>query len=217
MKPDRADGKSSLLNRGIYGGVEVARLIRRDPATIVEWTSARRSRPPFLVPQHAKDHLFSFLDLVSLYVISELIRRKVPRDEVYGGGKFLERRLQTTRPFAHEALATAGKAFFADFGEWIDVGKGGQGAFQHIIKPLLRPITYEDSFASRWHPHPNVVVDPRLQAGTPCISGTRIPTSIVVRYLRSGEDPEDIADDLRLTREQVEAATEYENNLDRAA
>ncbi len=214
MKTHAEDETSRLLNSGIYDGVDVARLIHRDPTTVAGWTTG--SRQPLLVPQHG-NRLFSFLDLVSLYVISELLRRKVPRSEVYRGGQFLAKRLETDRPFAHESLATAGSAFFADLGEWLDVGKWGQTAFQEMVVPILRPITYERSLASSWQPHSNVLIDPRLQAGMPCIEGTRVPTAAVARYLASGEDLDDLADDLALRPEQVRDALEFEQSLDEAA
>jgi len=205
---DQPGGRSHLLNRGIYDGVDVARLIRRDPQTVAGWTKSSRSRRPLIVPQHG-DRLFSFLDLVSLYVISELLRRKVPRGEVYRGGLFLAESLGTDRPFAHQA--------FADVSQWLDVGKGGQTAFEEMVTPILRPITYERSLAARWHPYPHIVVDPRLQAGTPVIEGTRVPTSTVLRYISSGEDPEEVADDLGLRPDQVLAARDFERQLDQAA
>jgi uncharacterized protein (DUF433 family) len=210
-----------LLNAGIYDGAEVARLIRRDASTVASWTRPARStraRPPLLEPQHAGG-LFSFLDLVSLYVISELLRRRVARDAIYRGGISLSQQLGTARPFAHKRLATAGRAFFADVDEWVDVGKWGQRVldFESMVKPVLRPITYRADFAATWQPHTSVLIDPRRQAGAPCIEGTRVPTAIILRYLASGENERDIADDLALRLDQVRAAQEFEQSLDRAA
>jgi uncharacterized protein (DUF433 family) len=210
---------SRLLNSGIYDVVDVARLIRRDPNTVTGWTRSSGSRHPLIVPQHG-GLLFSFLDLISLYVISELLRRKVSRNEIYRGALFVAARLKSDRPFAHQALATAGTAFFAELDEqdeWLDIGKWGQAPFAEMVVPILRPITYEHSLAARWQPHPLVVVDPRLQAGAPCIEGTRVPTSAVLRYLSSGEDPDEVADDLGLLLDQVRAAREFEQQLDQAA
>jgi uncharacterized protein (DUF433 family) len=214
MGAGRDSSSPHLLNRGIYDGPEVARLIHRDPHTVASWTDARSMRPPLIVPEHPES-LFSFLDLVSLVVISELARRRVPREEIYRGGVYLARQLNTSRPFAHKTLATAGSAFFAEINEWLDVGKGGQAAFEDMVRPVLRPITYEGVLAAQWRPFREIIVDPRLQAGSPCIEGTRVPTAAVLRYLDSGEEPEDVADDLELTLAQVDAAREYEQGLDR--
>ena len=63
-----------LLGRGIYDIAEAARIVRRHPDTVARWT---RGTDPL---NHVEsDRIISFLDLISLWVISELIRRGVPR------------------------------------------------------------------------------------------------------------------------------------------
>lgn len=54
---------------------------------------------------------------------------------------------------------------------------------------------------------------PQVQAGTPCIEATRVPTSTVHGLVRAGEAQDDIAFDLDLEIEQVEAALRFEAAL----
>ena len=207
-------GGVALIARGIYDGVEVARLIRRDPSAVAGWTTSRRNSPAIVEPDLAD--LFSFVSLVSLHVVSELRRRGVKRKDIYQGGRYLAQRLGTSHPFAHEGLATVGHGFFAEVGPWLDVGSGGQQAFQGVIEPLLRPIRFERGLASSWRPADGVLLDPRVQAGSPCIEGTRVPTA-VVRALVERQGLERVLDDLRLTREEAGAAVAYETYLDQRA
>ncbi|MGQ0847724.1 MAG: DUF433 domain-containing protein [Actinomycetota bacterium] len=195
-----------LLGRGIYDVVEVSRLVKRDPETIDRWSGGR-------VPLHrvSTKPLYVFLDLISLWVISELVDRNVPKSEISSGAQYLAEQLRTPYPFAHKALATAGGAFFGRFGEWIDVGKRGQMAFQTTIKKYLRPLEYgPDGLAAIWKPTNGVWINPEVQAGSPCIDGTRIPTAIVAALRDANEDPEDIAADYELDLEQVEEALAFE-------
>ena len=70
-----------LLGRGIYDVAEVARIVRRHPETVARWT---RGTDPL---HHVESgRIVSFLDVISLWVISELIRRGVPKREIRVGG-----------------------------------------------------------------------------------------------------------------------------------
>jgi len=67
--------------------------------------------------------------------------------------------------------------------------------------------------AAIWRPHVKVWLNPRVQAGTPCVDRTRVPTLVIAGLAKEGEDPEDIADDLELRRDQVHAALDFERQL----
>ncbi len=201
-----AQKTESLLGRGIYDIAEAARIVRRHPDTVAGWT--RGTDPLHRVES---DRIISFLDLISLWVISELIRRGVPRREITAGGEYVAGNVGTNYPFAHQDLATVGAGFFGKFKEWVDVGKGGQGSFPVVIKELLNPIEFgSDLHASIWRPTKGVWLNPRVQAGAPCIDGTRVPTRLVADLEAVGDHIEDIADDLSLDINQVRAALQYE-------
>lgn len=203
-----------LLGHGIYGSREAARLVRVRPETLARWTSNRAGKPALVEP--SQGDLFSFHDLISLRVIAELWNRKVSTDEIRAGIDFLARELGTDRPLAHKHLATVGNQFFAKVGEWYDAGKGGQGAFELVIRPVLKPIEYDsDDMASLWRPHDWVWINPRVQAGSPCVDETRILTSLLAG-MAEGEDEDDLqdlADDFDLELGAVRAALDYEREL----
>lgn len=202
------------LGRGIYDIKEVARLIQSGRRRVEGWTRTEKNKLPLLSGE--LDGLFSFWDLLSLRVIAELTSRGVPRDHIARGARHLAESLGTDRPFAHEGLATVGVSFFADIaGEWEDAGLRGQLAFQGMIEPLLRPITFDDHrMASVWRPHPGVWINPAVQAGTPCVDGTRVPTQVLASFVDLDEpDSDDLAqvcDDYRLSLDEVRAALDYE-------
>lgn len=202
----------SYLGRGIYDVAEVARLIKRTRRRVEGWTRAGAERAPLLLGE--LDGLFSFWDLLSLRVIGELVERGVPRGKIARGAEYLATELETHRPFAHKRLATVGQGFFADVGSWVDVGMGGQQAFQIVIEPLLEPITFNEAgMAAIWRPHTSVWVNPEVQAGAPCVDGTRIPTQTLVDLHKGGLDVGDLTDDYLLSSEQVRDAIRYEDSL----
>ncbi len=212
--PSTDPGALTYLGRGIYDINEVARLIRSGRTRVERWTRPRRHKPPLLSGE--LDGLFSFWDLLSLRVIAELVRRRVPLGHIATGAEHLAEALGTDRPFAHRDLATVGAGFFAKTADdWDDAGLRGQLAFQEVIDPLLEPITFDDTnMASIWRPQEGVWINPAVQAGSPCVDGTRVPTHQLASLLGLDElDDEDLADacdDYRLTADQIRAAIRYE-------
>lgn len=202
-----------LLGRGIYDPTEAARLLRVHPETLARWTTGPH---PLVAPAFGR--FFDFEDLVSLLVLSELWRRQVPTKEIRRGIEVLAKELDVPRPLAHieapKRLATVGKAFFANIGEWADAGRGFQLAFQPMIEPELRPLEYDtEGMANLWRPIRFVTATPVVQAGAPCIEATRVPTSTIEGLARVGEEIDEIAFDLDLAIEQVEGALRFEAAL----
>lgn len=217
-----ASPSDSYLGRGIYDVADVARLLKRTRPRVEGWTRSGPGANPLLTGEFAG--LFSFWDLMSLRVIAELLDRGVRHDHILTGATYLAQRLGTNRPFAHESLATMGAGFFAELESeigWEDVGRGGQLAFQDVILPLLEPIEFNDEgMAAIWRPRAGVWINPAVQAGEPCVDGTRVPTALIARLLptNAGEEPsdDDIADvsgDYRITVAQVRTALEFELSL----
>lgn len=205
VESNEASTSDRLLGRGIYDLVEAGRMVSRDPETLARWTRGKQPLHPV-----ANTMFFTFFDMISLLVISELVTRGVPKEKIKAGADYLANTLGTDYPFARKELATVGAAFFANVDEWIDVGMGGQRAFE-FVQDLLRPIKYgSDHLAAIWRPRSGIWVNPAVQAGAACIDGTRIPTRVIADLEEAGEDPEDIADDLRLDVADVRAAVEYE-------
>jgi uncharacterized protein (DUF433 family) len=197
---------SGLLGKGVYDVVDVAKILRRDPYTVARWTQGED--PLYHLPDSP---LFCFLDVISLYVISELRRNHVSFEKIRRGSEYLNKKLDTPYPFAHQRLGTAGQAFFAEMEEWIDVGKYGQRAFQAMVQEALQPIKYGlGGLAAVWRPVSGVWINPLVQAGAPCIDGTRVPTQVVAALRAAGESPADIAEDLALDVSQINVAIEYE-------
>jgi len=214
------------LGRGIYDVAEVARLLRKTRQRVEGWTRSGPRSSPLLTGEFAG--LFSFWDLMSLRVIAELLDRGVLRDHILHGAEHLSLSLGTNRPFAHESLATVGVGFFAEVESgvgWENIGQGGQLAFQDVVVPLLEPIEFNDKgMAAIWRPRAEVWINPAVQAGEPCVDGTRVPTGLIARLLPTDDDraPSDeeiaeVSDDYRLSVAQVRAALGFEHSLRLAA
>lgn len=200
------------LGCGLYDLNEAAHLISRDPQTLARWALG----PNGLLPAGSKS--LSFLDLISLRVIAELRDRSVSLADIRRASSYLSDVLSTRHPFAHERLATAGTAFFAELETWVDAGKRGQLAFDEIVEPALRRIEFgEMGLAERWRPSAGVLIDPTIQAGAPCVDGTRVTTTLVAGLADDGYYVDEIASEYDLEEAQVEQALEFESVLISAA
>jgi uncharacterized protein (DUF433 family) len=207
-----------LLGRGIYDVAEVARLVRRSVDEVARWALPAGNRDALMFPRDKR--LLSFYDLVTAFVTSELRGRDVPLPKIRDARRYLASRYDVAWPLAHAAslklLASVGKDVYFDAGShWVDASQGGQGAFQEIVVPLVQRLEFDDDsgMASLWHPAPGVLVNPRVQAGAPCVDGTRVSTELLADLAAAGEAPDDIARDYALDPAVVHEALAFERGL----
>lgn len=211
----------TLLGQGIYDLCELARLVGRSPDELTGWATSPRAgrtrRDALLIPRQGR--LFSFYDLVTAVVTSEFRDRDVPLGKVRDARRFLSKRLEVEWPFAHvdglKSLATVGRdIYFEDGTTWVDASKGGQAAFEAVVAPLIRRLEFDsEGMAAKWRPVEGVLLNPQIQAGAPCVDGTRLSTHFVLSLVEAGEAVEDVADDYDLPPEAVRRALAYEQTL----
>jgi uncharacterized protein (DUF433 family) len=60
---------------------------------------------------------------------------------------------------------------------------------------------------------PHITVDPYIHHGSPIITGTRVPVSLVVGSLGGGMSKEEVMQEYELTKEDVDAALTYAADL----
>lgn len=210
------DVRDRLLGRGIYDVAEIARLVRRPTREIAGWARGTE-RQSLLRPRAGT--MFSFYDLMTAQVTAQLRRRDVPLSKIKDSREYLAKEYATDWPFAHaEALAKLASAgtdvYEQREGDIIDAAKGGQLAFALIVGPLLRSIEFDAAeMAVLWRPRERVLIAPTVQAGAPCVDGTRVTTQVLRDLAASGEDTAVLADDFGLSLADVEAALAYEHEL----
>jgi uncharacterized protein (DUF433 family) len=98
----------------------------------------------------------------------------------------------------------------------IAASRSGQYGFQ-ILEEYLIPIhgiTFsEQHIAQTWEPRANILLDPLIQFGAPCIKGTRIPTRALWGMIMGGDTIEYAAQSYHLTIEHVQNAIDWEDAL----
>ena len=157
-----------LVDVGVYDAHEISHLLAQSADRIVRWSAPDgQGRPTIVAP--SLDRAFSFVDLVSLAVVSELWSRDVSEIDMRNAVVALAQETSYEKPLAHrqviEMLATCGTSLVAELpGGWFDIGKGGQGAFEQVVKVYFRTVAYDDlGVAQLWRPAPLVLLDPRCR------------------------------------------------------
>lgn len=162
---------------------------------------------------------YSFGDLVSLFVVGELLRQGVAPVTIKRAEKHLAARWGHTRPFAREDIATDGVDVFPisdsdsqkpESGE--AANREGQRAMMEPIRDHLHTIQYADGWARSWQPREGVLVDPTLQFGDPVVAGTRVLTADVAAVAGSLGVAEAV-DRLGIVEADVRAALRFEQAL----
>src|SRR5262249_19332575 len=128
------------------------------------------------------------------------------------------------QPFACRGLLTDGQRICArieDDRSPIDLVADGHISDPERLSPLvLRGVAFRcaarmaDRVATAWTPTPGVTLDPEIQVGAPCLSGTRIPTWTMRSRVEDGETAQQLQRDFDyLPQEAVDAALAFEARL----
>ena len=211
---------STMIGSGLYDAAEVALFVGLTPDQVVRWTTDSTHGAAPVTPSF--DRLYSFADLVALTVTRQ-VRHNVSDRHLRRGVSELRARFGFDNPLAVdeviERLATSGESFLLrqSGNEFDDIGRGGQGTFREVVELDLKRIEFDDRGGpARWRPIDGIVIDPNVQAGAPCVEGTRVPTAVIGSRLLS-DAPDDIAFDLDLELAAIEVAAQFEELLARGA
>jgi uncharacterized protein (DUF433 family) len=224
----------------IYGGMrpidiprytlpEAAHHLRLPTATVRTWVIGRtypsasgpRRSKPIIIPADRRTPLFSFGNLAELHVLSAMRKiHGVKLQNIRNAVDCLKKHFHSDHPLIEKQFLTDGKDLFIEqFGDVINVSQQGQMVFQWLRVYLERidrdsngkPIRLFPFTANVEQQSPRLVaIDPRINFGTPCISGTDIPTSIIAERFEAGDSLEDLAVDYGRPRIEIEEAVRYE-------
>lgn len=200
---------------GVYSFPAAARLVSNASAKRLRSWMRSGLTPPSYDRGGSPSDLLSFLDLISLEVVSRIRSAGVSLQKIRLLESELRRVRDVPRPFAHEVFFTDG----ADV--WYQLERddstlvlatsrtAGNLAWRSVVSSFAEQIHYEDGRAAQWRPAASVLIDPGVQFGAPVVEGTRITVQTIVENLKAGT-PDEVADWYDLEVGQVEAARAYD-------
>lgn len=212
---------------GIYDVPEAARYLKASQhgGVIYPVSSAKMIRwirkgvaSPNLVEVSGRELLIGFEDLVSMRVIGALRAAGVGWRAIREAEQWLHRETDSPRPFATETLWTGQRQIFIEWRkQLVSASTSGQAAFDFLLEhpiPVHGLLFNEQTqVAKSWEPARNVVLEPQVQFGAPCIKGTRIPTRSVAGMVEAGDSVEYVARSYGQPIAVIEEACEWERRL----
>lgn len=212
---------------GIYDVPEAARYLKASApgpvvypvssAKMINWIR-RGVASPDLAALPGRELLIAFEDLASMRVIAALRASGVGWPAIHEAERWLRRETQSQRPFATKTIWTGRRQIFVEWRkQLVAASAAGQLAFDLLMDYLL-PVndlifSPDTHMAESWEPVPNVVLQPQVQFGAPCVKGTRIPTRTIAGMIEAGDSPEYVARAFDQPIEAIEEACEWERRL----
>lgn len=162
---------------------------------------------------------YNFGDLISLFVVRELLGKGVAPHVIRDAETWLRRKWNTERPFVSGDIQTDGLGIFVDddliAGQIESADRYGQQVLRELVRERLTRVHYRDGVAAKWTPVDGVLVDPRVQFGEPVLAGTRLMTSLVAAAARK-LGPEQTTNRFGISPLEVKRAVAFEKQLESA-
>ena len=191
------------------------------PAQLQEWVDSGVGGLRWAAVPGGKRRL-TFRALISLRLIFRFHVQGAPLGDITEYAHRLKRTLDAEWPLASKTLWHP-----ADYGLADPIpGKGdlppskqdwkivyGQ-SFDWRLPQFPHGLEFDNTgVACAWHPAQDVKIEPNIMSGRPCITGTRIPTWVIIDMVEGGDSIKEIADWYELPEAQVQNAVTWEKQL----
>lgn len=215
-----------------YALAEAAHNLQLTQATVHSWVLGRnyptgagvQRFEPLIRIIDPVAHLLSFRNLVELHVLSAIRRdHQIRLQAVRNAIGYLRKNFHTDHPLAEQQMLTDGRDLFIErYGELVNVSAHGQMAMKKVLEAYLArierdpagvPIRLFPFTSSRIENSPSsVAIDPQVQFGRPCLTGSGIPTAIVAERYKAGDSIQVLAEDYGRSSSEIEEAIRYEHS-----
>ncbi len=227
----------NTLNAPAYSIAEASRLVDIKSWTVrrylqgyrydySRWGSVRkRTQPPVVKDETRRQETYaSFLDLVDLLIVKELLSRGFGLPTLRKALDEARQHLETPHLGRNVFFTSGNQEIILRLpkdGGMIALLTGGQTAIQEIIESLSDKLEFEDitkfGFASRWYPKGmsgRIVIDPEISFGRPTLIGRGMATNnIYDLFLGENEKIEPVAKWFNIPVSEVQAAVQFEHGL----
>ena len=206
----------------LYSAADASRFLQLPLSTVRAWAFGQQGFKPVLQIPDRRSGLLSFKNLVELHVLAVLRREKrVSLGDVRKAIAALSKQLGETHPLlSRKLLADKNRRVFVEIlGQLVNISDDGQVEMREVVERYLARIERDDhGIPIRLFPFTTarpsetaraVSIDPRVQFGKPCLSGTRIVTTILAERIKAGDSVEELAADYGRPQQEIEAALRY--------
>jgi uncharacterized protein (DUF433 family) len=224
--------ENALLNTGIYGVPEAARLTGVSPGRIRRWIKGydfrtgderRHSDAVWTGSISTVDGkvALGFLDLMEVRFVDEFLRAGVSWKTMRKAHLLARQEIENGHPFCTNRFVSDGRRILLKHAtEAADEALmdivSSQVEFQRIVAPFLKQLDFAQDALARWWPmgrDRTVVVDPGRNLGQPTVAKSGVPTEVLARSVHANESVETVARWYEVLPEEVRDAMEFEQSL----
>jgi len=176
----------------------------------------------YLIGIHNRRLFINYRDLISLRVIAAMRAKGMEHRDIVVAEKVLKKRYGYDYPFASLEFWTAPPRdiFVKEDGILLSASRHLQSAMEFFAE-YLQPshnMTFDMfGISATWRPCNNVLFDPQIQYGEPCIEGTRVPTQVIWSFHKAGDSVETISYFYGIQANRIEDALRWENHVQEVA
>jgi uncharacterized protein (DUF433 family) len=217
----------------VYSISEAAQYLRLPTATVRSWAVGRQyptrageaEFQPLITIAGPSATPLSFMNLAELHVLGSIRRaHQVKLPAVRDAIGYLQSKFESDHPLLDRQMLTDGKDLFIEqYEQLVNISQQGQMAISRIMADYLKRIKWDRGgipirlfpfTRDRYAESPEFIsIDPKIRFGKPCISGTRIPTSIISERHQAGDSIVSLAEDYSRDVAEIEEAVRYEGRV----
>lgn len=163
----------------------------------------------------------NFLDLISLRAIAIMRANGLKHHEIQVAEKVLADRYNCEYPFANIQFWTLPPKdiFVQEDGIFLSASRHMQAALD-VFGETLQPMKDLDfdifGLSSSWKPRQNILFNPQVQYGEPCIEGTRVSTQVLWSFHQAGDSVDTLSRFYGIQPKRIQDAIDWENQIQEA-
>ncbi len=176
----------------------------------------------YLTGIHNRHLYINFRDLISLRAIAAMRANGMSHRDIMVAESVLRQHYGHDYPFATMEFWTLPPRdiLVREGGTLLSASRHLQVAmefFEEYMQPSHN-LTFDlFSVSASWRPYSNVLLDPQIQFGDPCIEGTRVPTQVLYSFHRAGDSVERLSHFYGIQPSRIKDAIAWENHIQEVA
>ena len=208
------------LNEGLYTVRRAAHICHVSVQRLSYWVRTGLIQPHIHASPPGMPPILSYNDLLAVNAIKRFRNQGLPLQKIRLAVKYVSRELEKGEKWYELKLVTDGDKLITslpisqDVSELVDTARYGQKLFEVIFTDLVDDLYAGRELVELPRFKQFIDINPRVQAGTPIIRNTRIPTSVIAGWAQRGLPSEEIASFYDgVSQDAIDAALQYEGFL----
>lgn len=176
----------------------------------------------YLIGVRNKRLFINFRDLISLRAIAAMRANGMSHRQIIIAEQVLRKRYGHDYPFATMEFWTLPPKdiLIKEGGILLSASRHLQSAME-FFEEYMRPyhnLTFDIfNISATWRPCNNILLDPQVQYGEPCIEGTRVPTQVIWSFHKAGDSIDNLSYFYGIQKSRIEDAISWENHIQEVA